>query len=144
MRSIYLIFYLIGAFLIFATPAFSAGEMIMFNSPYCEWCDLWEKEVGLVYNKTRESRIAPVRRGGIHDPRPDDLKQIRPAVFTPTFVLIDDGKEMGRITGYPGEGFFWGLLGEMVEKLPIPLRVCNEKKKMALSGTNAGGEPTTC
>ncbi len=140
MRSIYLTL----AFLIFATPAYSASELIMFTSPYCEWCDLWEKEVGVVYHKTRESHIAPVRRVDIHGSPPDDLKQIRPVIYTPTFVLIDNGKEFGRINGYPGEGHFWGLLDEMVEKLPIPLRACDEKKKMALNGTNEGAEPNTC
>ena len=144
MRSIYLAFYLIWAFLVFAPPAFSASELIMFNSPTCEWCELWEEEVGVIYDKTREARIVPVRRVDIHDPRPDDLKQIRPVVYTPTFVLIDNGREIGRINGYPGEGHFWGLLDEMVKQLPIPLRACDEKKKMASTGTNAGAESTTC
>ena len=29
---------------------------------------------------------------------------------------IHDGKEVGRILGYPGESFFWGYLEEIVEK----------------------------
>jgi hypothetical protein len=32
--------------------------------------------------------------------------------------LLDDGREVGRILGYPGEGHFWGLLGELIERLP--------------------------
>ncbi len=35
-------------------------------------------------------------------------------LFTPTFVLFDDGREIGRIEGYPGEDFFWGLLQNLV------------------------------
>ncbi len=144
MRSIYPAFFLTWIFLIFATPAFSASELIMFNSPTCEWCDLWEKEVGVVYNKTREARIAPVRRVDIHDPRPDDLKRIRPVVYTPTFVLINDGKEIGRINGYPGEGHFWGLLDEMIEKIPVPLRACDEKRKVASGAENQKDGSQTC
>ncbi len=30
---------------------------------------------------------------------------------------LENGLEIGRIRGYPGEDFFWGLLGEMIEKL---------------------------
>jgi len=41
--------------------------------------------------------------------------------FTPTFILVDDGREVGRIEGYPGEDFFWGLLGMMFERANIPL-----------------------
>ncbi len=144
MRSTFLALFLTGAFLVFAPPAFSASELIMFNSPTCEWCDLWEEEVGVVYGKTNEARIAPVRRVDIHDPRPDGLKWIKRVVYTPTFVLIDNGREVGRIIGYPGEGFFWGLLDEMVENLPIPLRACDEKKKMALSTENQKRVSQTC
>jgi hypothetical protein len=40
----------------------------------------------------------------------------RPVVFTPTFVLVEDGQELARIEGYPGEDFFWGLLARMLEE----------------------------
>ena len=32
-------------------------------------------------------------------------------------VLIDKGQEIGRIRGYPGEDYFWGLLGMLIKKL---------------------------
>ena len=37
--------------------------------------------------------------------------------FTPVFVLIENGAEFGRIRGYPGETFFWGLLASLIERL---------------------------
>jgi len=37
-------------------------------------------------------------------------------VFTPTFVLMGDGVEVGRMEGYAGEDFFWGLLGRMLSQ----------------------------
>jgi hypothetical protein len=33
------------------------------------------------------------------------------------FVLVDNGREYGRIRGYPGETFFYGLLANMIERL---------------------------
>jgi len=48
---------------------------------------------------------------------PSDLQFITGLVYTPTFVLVDKGKEIGRIRGYPGEGFFWGLLQQLISKL---------------------------
>ena len=33
------------------------------------------------------------------------------------FVLIDQGREIGRIRGYPGDTFFWGLLANLIERL---------------------------
>lgn len=38
----------------------------------------------------------------------------RRVTFTPTFVLLVNGTERNRIEGYPGEDFFWGLLGQML------------------------------
>ena len=35
--------------------------------------------------------------------------------------LIENGKEVGRLEGYPGEDFFWGLLTVMFERAEIPL-----------------------
>ena len=53
MRSIYLFLVL----LIFSTPAFLASELIMFNSPYCEWCEVWEEEVGIIFDKTKRFQL---------------------------------------------------------------------------------------
>ncbi|MBT3306744.1 MAG: hypothetical protein HN377_09705, partial [Alphaproteobacteria bacterium] len=100
-------------FLVLAQPAFSASELIMFNSTTCEWCEVWEEEVGVVYGKTTLGDKLPVHRVDIFDDRPANLKHLRGIRFTPTFVLLQDGVEAGRITGYPGESFFWGLLEEM-------------------------------
>jgi hypothetical protein len=41
-----------------------------------------------------------------------------PVRFTPTFVLVDEGREIGRIEGYPGEDFFWGLLERLLQTPP--------------------------
>jgi thioredoxin-related protein len=38
----------------------------------------------------------------------------RPVNFTPTFILMDDGQELGRIEGYPGENFFWAVLEKLL------------------------------
>jgi thioredoxin-related protein len=94
-----------------------AAELVIFESDSCEWCELWHEEIGVVYAKTAEARIAPLRRVSIEDPVPGDLEHVRGIHYTPTFVLMEDGEEVGRILGYPGEDFFWGLLGMELEKL---------------------------
>jgi hypothetical protein len=40
-------------------------------------------------------------------------------VFTPTFVLVEDGTEAGRIEGYPGEDFFWPLLAKLIAQAAL-------------------------
>lgn len=99
-----------------AVPAASA-ELIMFEQDYCEWCERWNEEVGVVYDKTPEGQRAPLRRVNIHQPLPEDIDHLVTGRFTPTFVLIDGSREIGRIRGYPGEDFFWGLFGQLLKKL---------------------------
>ncbi len=100
---------------LFALPAVAA-ELVMVEEPGCPWCAKWERELGAIYPKTPEGRFAPLRKVQLHDlrqtggPASLGIALERPVVFTPTFLLMEDGVELARIQGYPGEDFFWGLL----------------------------------
>ena len=98
----------------------SAAELIMLEEDGCPWCERWNKEVGVVYHKTPEGQRAPLRRLDIHKALPPELKFLTKGRYTPTFVLIDKGREISRIRGYPGEDFFWGLFAKMLGRLPSP------------------------
>jgi protein-disulfide isomerase len=95
-----------------------AVELVMFETPGCPWCLAWDAEVGVIYHKTEEGRSVPLRRLDIGDPRPPELAALGDIIYTPTFVLMDGENEVGRIVGYPGEDHFWGLLGELLARLP--------------------------
>ncbi len=106
-----------AASLIAWVPIGSAAELVMFESVLCEWCEMWHGEIGIVYHKTDEGRATPLRRVDVHDRRPADLRAVQAVVFTPTFVLMSDGAEVGRIVGYPGEDHFWGMLDLLLRKM---------------------------
>lgn len=95
----------------------SAAELVMFESTACSWCETWHDEIGVIYDKTPEAESLPLRRVDVDDGRPVDLAHIGPIVYTPTFIALEKGVEVGRIVGYPGEDFFWQLLGEIVKKV---------------------------
>jgi hypothetical protein len=99
-----------------ALPA-GATELVMFERSGCVWCLRWEREIGPIYPKTEEGRIAPLRHVSLDRGPPTDMALAEPVFYTPTFVLMDEGREVGRITGYLGEDAFWGLLGQMVGRL---------------------------
>jgi len=104
------------AVLLMTAPSM-AGELVMFKSDSCEWCELWDKEIGVVYAKTPEGKVLPLRRVDIADDRPPDLAYVRGIVYTPTFIVTDGGREVGRILGYPGEDFFWPMLDDLIKKM---------------------------
>lgn len=89
----------------------------MFEAAGCPYCARWNREIARIYPKTEEGSRAPLRRVDIAAPRPADLAGIANIVYTPTFVLIENGKEIGRIVGYGGDEIFWSLLAELFAKL---------------------------
>lgn len=101
----------------------------MFRQDFCEWCATWEEEIGGFYAKTDEGQRAPLRRVDIHQQRPADLTTLKPVIYTPTFVLVEDGSEVGRILGYPGADFFWSLLEQLLKNLPADGQPTSETQK---------------
>ena len=89
-------------------PAFST-ELLMVHEEACFWCEAWENEIGPIYSKTAEGKFAPLSKIDLAD-SVNDERLAGLVIFTPTFILIKDDKEIARIEGYPGEDFFWALL----------------------------------
>lgn len=141
MRGAFFVFVSILVVSVIMTPRFAAAaELVMFESPTCEWCELWEKEVGIVYSKTEEARIAPLRRIAISESLSRDLSGFKPVVYTPTFILVENGREVGRITGYPGESHFWALLEELIGKLGTVIRGCRHPDKLSVDRIEGKGD----
>lgn len=115
MRATALLF---AAGLAAPASAAAAAELVMMVQPGCVWCAQFDREIAPAWPKTDEGRRAPLRRVDISEPWPDDLKDIAKERFTPTFVLVEDGKEVGRLRGYPGDEFFWYRIGELLAQLP--------------------------
>jgi hypothetical protein len=112
---------MVGFVVLLAMPvAARSAELVMLEEGGCPWCERWDEEVGVVYDKSREGRCAPLRRVDIHGQLPADLAGLRRGNYTPTFVLMENGREVGRIRGYPGEDFFYPMLNQLLERLETP------------------------
>ncbi|MBR0956630.1 thioredoxin [Bradyrhizobium japonicum] len=107
---------LLAALAALALPAARsrAAELVMFERVGCVWCARFDAEIAPIYGKTEEARAAPLRRVNLNGPLPADLAAIDPGAFTPTFVVVKEGREIGRIRGYPGDAFFFGLLDRIL------------------------------
>lgn len=112
------IFMLSAAACIAAARVSASGaglELVMVEEAGCPWCAQWHAEVGPIYPKTPEGRIAPLRRVDIREIEPGILSVTKRVVFTPTFVLARDREEIARIEGYPGEELFWWFLADVMK-----------------------------
>lgn len=98
-------------------PGKAETELLMLEQPGCAWCARFNADIAPAYAKTAAGQRAPLRRVDIKQPWPEDLKNIRAERYTPTFILLDDNQEIGRIRGYPGDNWFWVMLDELLAKL---------------------------
>lgn len=109
---------LTSALILLPFSAFADAYLLMAEEKGCMYCAQWNADIGPIYPKTAEGQAAPLVRYDLRSETPDATLKGR-VLYTPTFLLILDGKETGRIEGYPGEDFFWGLLAKLLEQAEI-------------------------
>lgn len=103
----------LAAFLLAVPGPARPAELVMVEERGCPWCARWTAEIGPIYPRTEEGRAAPLRRIDISVRDPEDFDYASRVVFTPTFVLVDEGRELGRLEGYMGDEFFWVMLDRL-------------------------------
>jgi thioredoxin-related protein len=104
-------------FIALAVSSARAAELVMFEQAGCAWCEAFDNEIGIVYGKSDDGLRAPLRRVDIAQALPADLAFIEVERLTPLFVLVDKGREIGRIRGYGGRDMFWTQLYMLMQKL---------------------------
>ncbi len=108
---------IIFALLIFSASPALAAQLLMVEKAGCEWCELWDEEVGIIYAKTSEGKKVPLERHEIGSLSSTNYILNRGVRYTPTFIVVEESKEVGRIEGYPGETLFWGMLEQILENV---------------------------
>ncbi len=87
--------------------------LLLIQDHGCPYCARWDREVGIGYPKSEEGRFAPLVR---RFRGADDIGFVTNVVYSPTFILLSHGEEVGRIVGYQGPDFFWADIGRLVAK----------------------------
>ena len=89
-------------------------ELLFITSEYCPFCKAWERDVGQIYEDTPYAQKATLRRVDLKDidsalpPRSADV------FGTPTFLIVENNTEIGRIEGYQSSDLFFWALSEYV------------------------------
>jgi len=98
-------------------PAAAAElSMLMVEQPGCHYCARFDDEIAPKWPKTDEGRAAPLQRMRLGAEPPAGVTLDAPPPLTPTFVVLVDGTEHGRLVGYPGEDFFWPMIAQLIER----------------------------
>ena len=91
----------------------SAVTLIMVDDPACRFCQKWNEAVGAGYAKSPEGEAAPLKRVPREAP---ELHGLAPVIYTPTFIVMDGGREVGRISGYSGASYFYADLRDILTR----------------------------
>lgn len=92
-------------------------RLLMIEQHGCYYCRVFNRDIAPAYEKSELGAAAPLERAQLRGPLPDGVSLASPPVVTPTFILIGaDGQEIERLTGFPGEDFFWPYVTDMLSK----------------------------
>jgi len=110
---------LVSGLVVSSASAAASAELLMFEENHCPYCEQWKAEVGVIYAKTPQGKQAPLVSLDLYADWPARYRSLREIQYSPTFIVWHDEREIGRIVGYPGEDFFWGLLDQILARLPV-------------------------
>ena len=96
------------AILGFASAGTRAMDLVMFESPSCGTCKLFKREVLQIYAASPAGKVFPLWVAEMGGKVSFRLNQ--PVTFTPTFVWVDNGVEVGRFAGYFGKEKFFSIV----------------------------------
>lgn len=92
-------------------------RLLMVERPGCYYCVVFKRDVAPIYEKAEEGRLAPLVHYDLRHTLPEGITLNTRAHVTPTFILLDaNGRELDRLTGYPGDDFFWPYVSGMITR----------------------------
>jgi hypothetical protein len=94
----------------------SGVELIAFEAPGCIYCPVFRRDVLPTYAATRAGKAAPLRFVDLNDAAADSFELSGPVTMVPTLVLVRDGVEIGRISGYFGRENVHHMLDAMLPR----------------------------
>ncbi len=89
-------------------------ELVIFETADCVYCRLFRRDVLPEYRNSVRSSELPIRFVDVNDAGPLEPALSGPLTIVPTAVLLVDGREAGRITGYTGPASFQQIISQML------------------------------
>jgi thioredoxin-related protein len=89
-------------------------ELIAFEVQGCAYCPVFRRDVAPSYATSRAGKVAPLRYVDLNDAAATSFELSAPITIVPTLVLVKDGAEIGRISGYVGRESVYRLLDPLL------------------------------
>jgi len=92
----------------------SNRELIVFETDVCIYCGLFRRDVLPDYLKSQRAADVPIRFVDVNEAGPLAPSLSSPLTIVPTVVLMVEGREAARITGYTGPETFSHMVSHML------------------------------
>ncbi len=89
-------------------------ELVVFEVDGCIYCDVFKRDVLPLYRASETSRKAPMRFVNLSYVDETKMALSEAVTIAPTVVLMHNGREVDRITGYTGPVTFVQLVRRMM------------------------------
>ena len=91
-------------------------ELVVFEIEGCAYCGVFRRDVLPSYQLSQHAKEAPIRFVDVNDPAADRIRLDGNISMVPTFVLLKDNHEVGRIPGYLAPESFFQLLKQLIQQ----------------------------
>lgn len=97
-------------------PAVAAApyELVVFEADGCVYCEMLRRDVVPLYTASQIQREAPIRFVNVSKSDETGMGLTYAITIAPTVVLMREGREVDRITGYTGPFNFLELVSHMM------------------------------
>jgi thioredoxin-related protein len=89
-------------------------ELLVVEVGNCVYCGVFRRDVAPAYTASVRARNIPMRFVDLDAPDVDRLLLTAPIETVPTVLVVENGREVGRIAGYVGPQIFFHALNRLL------------------------------
>ncbi|MDX2258463.1 MAG: hypothetical protein NW205_06045 [Hyphomicrobiaceae bacterium] len=91
-------------------------ELVVLEMPGCIYCGIFRRDVLPAYKASLRAGELPIRFIDINDRAAGDIGLAAPVDIIPTFVILENNEELGRIPGYVGPETFFHAVNHILSR----------------------------
>ncbi|MCH9808358.1 MAG: thioredoxin family protein [Alphaproteobacteria bacterium] len=96
-----------------AAPAANL-QLVVLEVPGCIYCGIFRRQLLPNYKASKQGRKVPVRFVDLNDPALGEIGLTQPVGVVPTFVVLENNQEIGRIPGYVSHHDFFKAIDHIL------------------------------
>jgi len=92
--------------------------MVVLEVPGCIYCNVFRRQLLPTYKSSKQAKRIPIRFVNLNDPALAEIGLTQPVGIVPTFVILEDNQEIGRIPGYMSRHDFFRAIDYILSGRP--------------------------